>query len=55
MATSSARMGNPTEPMTQGLLILSSSKIEPKKALFCFNILIICKCQNIKYCKKKQF
>ncbi len=31
MATSSARMGNPTEPMTQGLLFLLSSKIEPLK------------------------
>ncbi len=30
MATLSARMGNPTEPMTQGLLILLSS-IEPNK------------------------
>lgn len=39
MATLSARMGNPTEPMTQGLLILLSS-IEPYGLYFWYITLI---------------
>lgn len=41
MATLGARMGNPTEPMTQGLLFLLSS-IEPVTGLYFWYFTLIC-------------
>lgn len=41
MATWSARMGNPTEPMAQGLLVLLPSSIIAKEYLGYYTFLII--------------